>query len=144
MEKRDSSNAANLTAKEALILEFEALLPITNFGEAKKKFRDLLQKWERIGNVPRDKRDALDLRLGAVEQEIRALEDEEKRKSDPTAKARANDVVKQLSEAIANYEAAAAKAEASGDTKKAQAALESAQARRVWLEEAQRSLATFS
>jgi hypothetical protein len=144
LEKRDSSNAANLTAKEALILEFEALLPITNFGEAKKKFRDLLQKWERIGNVPRDKRDALDLRLGAVEQEIRALEDEEKRKSDPTAKARANDVVKQLSDAIANYEAAAAKAEASGDTKKAQAALESAQARRVWLEEAQRSLATFS
>lgn len=52
--------------------------------------------------------------------------------------------MKQLSEAIANYEAAAAKAEASGDTKKAQAALESAQARRVWLEEAQRSLATFS
>jgi hypothetical protein len=79
-----------------------------------------------------------------VEQEIRSLEDEEKRKSDPTAKARANDVVRQLSEAIANYEAAAAKAEASGDSKKAQAAHESAQARRVWLEEAQRSLATFS
>jgi hypothetical protein len=144
LEKRDSSNAANLTAKQALIVEFEALLPINNFAEAKKKFRELLQKWERIGNVPRDKRDALDLRLGAVESEIRALEDEEKRKSDPTAKARANDVVKQLAEAIAGYEAAAAKAQASGDSKKAQAALESAQARRVWLEEAQRSLATFS
>jgi hypothetical protein len=144
LEKRDSSNAANLAAKESLILELEALLPITNFVDAKKKFRDLLQKWERIGNVPRDKRDALDLRLGVVEQEIRSLEDEEKRKSDPTAKARANDVVRQLSEAIANYEAAAAKAEASGDSKKAQAAHESAQARRVWLEEAQRSLATFS
>lgn len=144
LEKRDSSNAANLTAKQALIVEFEALLPISNFAEAKKKFRELLQKWERIGNVPRDKRDALDLRLGAVESEIRALEDEEKRKSDPTAKARANDVVRQLAEAIAGYEAAAAKAQASGDSKKAQAALESAQARRVWLEEAQRSLSTFS
>lgn len=144
LEKRDSSNAANLTAKQALIVEFEALLPISNFAEAKKKFRELLQKWERIGNVPRDKRDALDLRLGAVESEIRALEDEEKRKSDPTAKARANDVVRQLAEAIASYEAAAAKAQASGDSKKAQAALESAQARRVWLEEAQRSLSSFS
>ncbi len=144
LEKRDSSNAANLTAKQALIVEFEALLPISNFAEAKKKFRELLQKWERIGNVPRDKRDALDLRLGAVESEIRALEDEEKRKSDPTAKARANDVVRQLAEAIAGYEAAAAKAQASGDSKKAQAALESAQARRVWLEEAQRSLSSFS
>lgn len=144
LEKRDSSNAANLAAKEALLLQFEALLPITDFADAKKKFRDLLQKWERVGNVPRDKRDGLDLRLGVVEQEFRTLEEEEKRKSDPTAKARANDVVRQLSEAIANYEAAAAKAEAAGDQKKAQAARESAEARRVWLEEAQRSLATFS
>lgn len=144
LEKRDSSNANNLAAKEALLLEFEALLPINNFAEGRKKFRDLLQKWERIGNVPRDKRDALDLRLGAVEQEFRALEDAEKRKSDPSAKARANDVVRQLNEAIASYESAAAKAEAVGDTKKAQAARESAQARRIWLEEAERSLATFS
>ena len=144
LEKRDSSNANNLAAKEALLLEFEALLPINNFAEERKKFRDLLQKWERIGNVPRDKRDALDLRLGAVEKEFRALEEVEKRKSDPSAKARANDVVRQLNEAIASYESAAAKAEAAGDTKKAQAARESAQARRIWLEEAERSLATFS
>lgn len=144
LEKRDSSNANNLAAKEALLLEFEALLPINNFAEERKKFRDLLQKWERIGNVPRDKRDALDLRLGAVEKEFRALEDAQKRKSDPSAKARANDVVRQLNEAIASYESAAAKAEAAGDTKKAQAARESAQARRIWLEEAERSLATFS
>ena len=144
LEKRDSSNANNLAAKEALIHEFEALLPITNFSESKKKFRDLLQKWERIGNVPRDKRDALDLRLGVVEKEIRALEDEEKRKGDPTAKARAADVVRQLSEAIASYEALAAKAEAAGDNKKATDARESAQARRAWLEEAERSLASFS
>ena len=146
LDKRDTSNAANLAAKQELLLEFEALLPITvsNFGESKKKFRELLQKWDRIGNVPRDKRDSLDLRLGAVESEIRALEEEEKRKSDPSAKARAADVVRQLSEAIANYEAVAAKAEAAGDSKKAQAARESAEARRVWLQEAERSLATFS
>lgn len=144
LDKRESSNANNLSAKESLLVEFEALLPITNFADSKKKFRDLLQKWERVGNVPRDKRDALDLRLGAVESAFRELEDAEKRKSDPTAKARANDVVRQLSEAISNYEAAAAKAEAAGDAKKAQAARESAAARRVWLEEAERSLASFS
>jgi len=144
LDKRDSSNANNLATKEALLLEFEALLPITNFSEAKKKFRDLLQKWERVGNVPRDKRDSLDMRLGVVESEIRALEEQEKRKSDPTAKARAHDVVRQLSEAVAAYEAAAEKAEANGDSKKAQAARESAEARKVWLEEAQRSLASFS
>lgn len=144
LDKRESSNANNLAAKESLLSEFEALLPITNFADSKKKFRDLLQKWERVGNVPRDKRDALDLRLGAVESAFRELEDAEKRKSDPTAKARANDVVRQLSEAISNYEAAAAKAEAAGDVKKAEAARESAAARRVWLEEAERSLASFS
>ena len=43
-----------------------------------------------------------------------------------------------------SFKAAAAKAEAAGDAKKAQAARESAEARRVWLAEAERSLATFS
>ena len=144
LEKRDSSQTANLAAKEELLKEFESLLPITDFTQAKKRFRELLQKWERVGHVPRDKRDTLDLRLGEVEREIRALEEQEKRKGDPTAKARAADVVRQLSEAIANYEAAATKADAAGDAKKAQSARESAEARRAWLAEAERSLATFS
>ena len=60
------------------------------------------------------------------------------------AVARASDVVRQLTEAIENYEKVAAKATANNDAKRAADALESAEARRSWLAEAQRSLAEFS
>ena len=53
-------------------------------------------------------------------------------------------MVRQLSEAIANYEKAAAKATAAGNTKKAQEAADSAVARKVWLAEAEKNLAEFS
>ena len=57
---------------------------------------------------------------------------------------RANEVVRQLSDAIENYEKVAAKATAAGNAKKAAEALESAAARRVWLAEAEKGLAEFN
>jgi hypothetical protein len=51
--------------------------------------------------------------------------------------------VKQLSESIAGYEKSAEKALAAGNAKKAQEAKESAEARKVWLLEAEKSLAEF-
>ena len=64
-------------------------------------------------------------------------------RSDPTAIARANDVIKSLMDAISNYEEQAAKAEAAGNSAKAMVAREAAAARRAWLEEAQKGLADF-
>jgi len=49
-----------------------------------------------------------------------------------------------LQGAIDNYEKIAAKATSAGNAKKAAEALESAAARRTWLEEAQKSLAEFN
>ena len=86
----------------------------------------------------------MDARVHAVEKAIKVAEEEIWRKSDPAAKARAADVVAQLSAAIANYELVAAKAQAAGNEKKAKDALESAEARRVWLSEAEKNLAEFS
>ena len=65
------------------------------------------------------------------------------RRTDPTAIARANDVIKGLMDAISNYEEQAAKAEAAGNSAKAMVAREAAAARRAWLEEAQKGLADF-
>jgi hypothetical protein len=79
-----------------------------------------------------------------VENAIKTAESELWRKSDPAAKARAADVVAQLSAAIENYEAIATKAKTAGNEKKAKEALESAEARRVWLSEAEKNLAEFS
>jgi hypothetical protein len=60
------------------------------------------------------------------------------------AKKRAQEVVAQLTESIANYEKAAAKFAASGNAKKSEEAAESATARRVWLAEAEKGLAEFN
>jgi len=144
LEKREVSMAANLEKREALLPKSEDLLPFTDVKTVKNEFRELMREWEKIGITPRDKRAAMDARVHAVESAIKAAEAELWRKSDPAAKARAADVVAQLTSAIENYEATAAKAKAAGNEKKAKEALESAEARRVWLAEAQKNLSEFS
>ena len=144
LEKRQGTMSENLAKRDALILEIEAVLPITNLDEARRKFRDLQSKWSKIGMTERSKRAALDKRFGNVETAIKEAEAEKWRKSDPTAKARANDVVSQLSAAVANYEAQAVKAEAAGNAKKASELREAAAARRNWLSEAEKGLSEFT
>ncbi len=143
LEKRGESMAANLEKREAIVAEMEALLPITNLDDVKRKFRDLRQKLSKIGMIDRKKRSVLDKRVDSVEMTIKEAEQEQWRHSDPTAIARANDVVTQLTNAVAEYEAKAAKAQANGDSKKAADLLEAAAARRMWLSEAQKGLADF-
>jgi hypothetical protein len=92
----------------------------------------------------RSKRAAFDKRFEIVETAIKEAEAEKWRKSDPTAKARANDVVSQLSAAVANYEAQALKAETAGNVKKASELREAAAARRTWLSEAEKGLSEFT
>ena len=144
MDKRKGSMVENLAKREAMIVEFEALLPITDFKSAKKKFYDLMGKWQKIGMTDRKKRASFDTRIKKVEDEINELERNFQRKSDPSAKAQANKVVQGLAEAIENYEKQAAKAEAAGQTAKAMVAREAAAARRGWLEEAQKGLTEFT
>ena len=144
MEKRKGSMSENLTKREAMIIEFEALLPISDFKSAKKRFYDLMGKWQKIGMTDRKKRDAFEKRIKKVEEEISELERNYQRKSDPSAKAQANKVVQGLQEAIENYEKQAAKAEAAGQGAKAMLAREAAAARRDWLEQAQKGLTEFT
>lgn len=144
LAKRDELMSTNLAKREALIVEIEALIPVSNLEVAKKNFRELARQWERIGMTQRDKRAAFDKRFAAVESQLKSAEEDRWRKSDPAAKARANDLVRQLSEAVANYDKQVTKAEAAGNAKKATEARESAAARRVWLAEAEKGLAEFA
>ena len=144
LEKREVSMTANLAKREELIVQIEALVPFTDAKAAKNSFRDLMRTWEKIGITHRDKRAAFDARVAKVEEVIKEAEAEIWRKTDPAAKARAAEVVKQLSESIDNYRKVAAKSQAAGNEKKAKEALESAEARTVWLAEAEKHLAEFS
>ena len=144
LEKREGTMVENLAKREALLPKIEAILPITDLDKARKEFRELMGEWSKIGMTDRTKRAALDARVDKVSDAIKEAEAEKWRRSDPAAKARANDVVEQLTKAIAAYEEAAAKASAAGNTKKAEEAKAAAEARRSWLSEAQKGLAEFN
>lgn len=144
LEKRSVSYGENLIKREEIVKEIEALLPINNLDETRRKFRDLKSKYMKSGQVERGKRNALDRRVDDVELTLKEAEQEQWRKSDPGAKARAAEVVAQLVAAVADYESKAAKAEAAGDAKKASELREAAAARSIWLAEAQKGLAEFT
>jgi hypothetical protein len=135
---------ANLAAKEALLVEIEAILPVRDAKVARDQLRDLLDRWDAIGKVPRDSMRAIDGRLRAVEQAVKSAEDEVWNRSNPEARARAEAAVKQLETVIADLESKAAKAEAAGNARKLAEARESIEARRAWLAEAQKALSDFS
>ena len=144
LEKRSESMAENLIKREALVAEIEAILPISNLDDARRRFRDLRAKYGKVGPVDRNKRTALDRRVDSVEMSLKEAEQEQWRKTDPGAKARALEVVNQLVAAVSDYEAKAARAEAAGDARKAAELREAAAARSIWLAEAQKGLAEFT
>jgi len=119
------------------------LLPITNLPNAKKSLRDIQDKWEKAGMVPRAVKDKLENRLKAVEKVIRAAADEDSRKSDPIAKKRAQEAVDKLNEAISGYLKQADKFDKAGNATKAAEARAAAEARKLWLMEAEKSLSEF-
>ncbi len=140
----DQEFAANAEVKDALILEAEALLPVTDVEAAKKTFRDLADKWDAAGKVPRDRMKDLEGRMRTVEQTIRGLEDEQWRKSDPEKSARADDMVTKLETAIAGVEADLEKARAAGNDKLVKELEDNLASRQAFLEMAKRASDEFS
>lgn len=140
----DQEFAANAEVKDALIVEAEALLPVTDVEAAKKAFRDLADKWDAAGKVPRDRMKDLEGRMRAVEQAIRGLEEEQWRKSDPEKSARADDMVAKLQAAINGVEADLEKARAAGNDRKVKELEENLASRQAFLEMARRAADEFS
>ena len=130
--------------KEKLLVEAEALLPVTDLDAAKRAFRDIADRWEAAGKVPREQMKELEGRIRAVEQAIRGLEDEQWRKSDPEKSARADDMVSKLEAAIAQVEADLAKARESGNEKQVKELEENLASRQSFLDMARRVSADYS
>ncbi|MEV4459246.1 DUF349 domain-containing protein [Microbispora sp. NPDC049633] len=142
--ERDASFAANAEVKEALLAEAEKLLPVTDARAARSTLRGILERWEAAGPVPRDQRDRLEGGLRKVDDAVRRAEEAEWKRSNPEARARAQDTVNQLLKSIGQLETRLAKAQAAGRDKDVKEAEEALSARRSWLQEAERTLAEFS
>ncbi|HEU4514386.1 MAG TPA: DUF349 domain-containing protein [Nocardioidaceae bacterium] len=142
--KLDEEYAANAEVKEKLLVEAEALLPVTDIRASKEAFRDIADRWDAAGKVPRDRMKDLEGRMRKVEQAIRGVEDDQWKRSNPEARARAADTVAQLEASLAELEQKKAKAEAAGNAKKAAEHASAIEARQAWLVEARKALDDFS
>jgi hypothetical protein len=144
MAAQDSEFAANGEAKEKLLAEAEALLPVTDVEAAKRSIREIADRWDAVGKVPREKIRPLEDRMRAVEQAIRGIEEEKWRRTDPEKSARADDQVAKHQDAITHVEADLDQPRAAGDQKRIAALEDDLASRRAFLETAQRASADFS
>ncbi|MEU8271435.1 DUF349 domain-containing protein [Sphaerisporangium sp. NPDC049002] len=142
--ERDASLRENAEAKERILADAERILPVTDARAARAALRAVLERWESVGAVPRESRDKLEGGLRRIDEAVRKAEETEWKRSNPEARARAQNTVDQLRRSIEQLEGRLAKATAAGKDKDVKEAEEAISARRSWLEEAERTLAEFS
>ncbi|MBC3190890.1 DUF349 domain-containing protein [Pseudonocardia sp. C8] len=129
---RDAEFAANAEAKKQLLAEAERI-DLSDPDAARAALRDIQERWEEIGKVPREEIRTLEGRLRGIEERVAEAADAQWRRSDPEAQAR----VEQFRARVEQFEAQAEKAESSGDRKRAEQARAQAAQWREWLEAAE-------
>ncbi|GAB2739350.1 DUF349 domain-containing protein [Kitasatospora kifunensis] len=142
--ERDAEQGENQKLKEALLLEAEAILPITDLKAAKAALREVNERWEAIGHVPRDAKPKLDARLNSVERAIREAEEAEWQRSNPEAKARAAGMTGLLQGAVDKLKADLEKARSAGNEAKVKKLESELAGRQALLDQALKSLEEFS
>jgi hypothetical protein len=141
-QARDAENAVidaeygeNLKVKEELLLEAEALVPVKDLNKAKAALRNIQERWEEAGKVPRGDIQRVEGRLRAVETAIRDADQAQWKRSNPETRARAEGAAAQLEAAIEGLEADLEAARAKGDKRKISELEAAVTARRSWLEQ---------
>ena len=143
VQAEEEGYRANLAVKQALMVEAEAILPVTDLEKAKAALRIIQDKWDKAGKVPRADMERTEKAIRRVEQAVRDAEDRRWSASNPEAAARAKSLVEQLEKAVSSLEKDLAAAQASGNTKKVAEAQASLTARQQWLDQARSGLAEF-
>jgi len=135
---------ANLVIKEALLVEAEAILPITDGEAAQAALRVIAEKWEQAGKVPRADMERVEKGIRRVEQAVRDHHEKRWASVNPEAAARAQSLVDQLELAVEELRKDLEKAQASGDAKKVSDAQSALDSREQWLAQARAGVQEFS
>src|SRR5581483_3213686 len=141
---KDAALREHAVVKTELLEEAGKLLPVTDVRAARSALRGIQERWESAGPVPKEAHERLESGLRRIEDAVRKAEDNQWRRSNPEALARARGTVEQIRSAIAGLEKQLADAQERGDSKAVQQAEEALAARRSWLTEAERTLAELS
>jgi hypothetical protein len=127
---RDAEHKTSLERRQALIVAAEAIDVESDPRAAQVKLRDIQGQWHDSGRLPREAAAALDRRLRAVDDRIRAAMDTAWRRTTPDA----NPLLSQMRDQVAEAEQRVARAEAAGDTKRIQEAQQALAQKRRFLE----------
>lgn len=136
-DAEDQALAGNVEAKEAAVVQAEAILPVKDLAAAKQALRVAQDRFEDAGMVPRADVARLNKRMSAVEKAVRDAEDAQWHSRNPEIEARATGAAAQLEEAIATLEVDLEKAKAAGDKRAIKKAEDALEARRAWLKQIQ-------
>ncbi len=132
--ERDAEFTDNARAKEALLVE-AGRIDLGDVDAARAALRDVQDRWDAIGKVPRERVREFATRLKEVEDRVRAAVDKRWQRSNPETEAR----VAQFRARVEQYEAQAAKAHAAGDRRRAAEAERQAAQWREWLSTAEQA-----
>ena len=136
-EREAAENEASrekIEQKRGLLDEARVIADEPDIVKARSALTAVQRRWDDIGRIfPRDKERALDDDLRKIEQSLRGREENDWKRNNPETKARANEMTRQLTEAIQKLEDELAAAKKSGDKAKIAKATEALDARRAWL-----------
>ncbi|MFD8964685.1 DUF349 domain-containing protein [Streptomyces sp. NPDC059568] len=141
--ERDAEQTENLKLKEELAVEAERLLPVTDLKAARAAFRALNERWEAIGHVPRDARPKVEGRMHTVERALQESEENEWRRTNPEARARAAGLTGQLQAAVDKLRTQIDAARAAGNNARADKLAKELEGRQALLDQALKGLQEF-
>ena len=134
----------NVPAKEALVDQAEKILPVGDVKSAKNALRDIQDRWEKAGDIPRGDRDRLEKRLKRVEDAIRNAESDSWKRSNPEARSRAESTATAFSGAIDKLQKQHDAAVAKGDSAAASKIAEQIEGTKALLAAAEKAASDFS
>ncbi|MEU8893661.1 DUF349 domain-containing protein [Streptomyces sp. NPDC048442] len=141
--ERDAEQGENLKLKEELAAEAEKLVPVKDLKSARAAFRALNERWEAIGHVPRDARPKVEGRMQAVERVLQESEENEWKRTNPEARARAAGLTGQLQDAVEKLQKQIDTARTAGNNAKADKLARELEGRQALLDQAMKGLEEF-
>lgn len=115
-ERKDAEFEENATAKQALLDEYDARIdPAADLDRARALLRELEDRWDAIGFVPRGRVAEFDAKIGALESRVTDYADAQWKATDPEVQAR----IDQFRAKVTDLTEAAEAAEKAGKATKA-------------------------
>jgi hypothetical protein len=129
----DESFGENLKVKEAILLEAEPILSMTDRTQARNALTAIAKKWDAAGKVPRSAMKSIEDRMRKIEAAVRKLDEAHWDATNPERVARQSGLASALNDKIAKLESELASAQAANDERKIKEISAALETQKSWL-----------